>query len=102
MAPKRGDTKTEDGKKYRYAYKDGKLMWVRDYTRFNPKIGKNYKPRAEAKVIKDNTIYNSKGRKTLVNGDEVLFKESLINDLAIEFKSDNCLFNRDKFIDACE
>ena len=55
-----------------------------------------------AKVIKDNTIYNSKGRKTLVNGDEVLFKESLINDLAIEFKSDNCLFNRDKFIDACE
>jgi hypothetical protein len=43
MAPKRGDTKTQDGKKYRYAYKDGKLMWVRDRSGFNPKIGDKLK-----------------------------------------------------------
>ena len=43
MAPKRGDTKTQDGKKYRYAYKDGKLMWVRDRSGFNPKIGEKLK-----------------------------------------------------------
>ena len=28
-------------------------------------------------------------------------KDILINDLSIEFKSDNHLFNRDRFIDAC-
>ena len=43
MAPKRGDTKIQDGKKYRYAYKDGKLMWVRDLSGFNPKIGEKLK-----------------------------------------------------------
>ena len=43
MAPKRGDTKIQDGKKYRYAYKDGKLMWVRDRSGFNPKIGDKLK-----------------------------------------------------------
>ena len=43
-----------------------------------------------AQVIKDNS-----------NGNHI-FKSNLINDLSIEFKKDNMLFNRDKFIDACE
>ena len=29
MAPKRGDTKTQNGIKYRYGYKDGKLQWIK-------------------------------------------------------------------------
>ena len=54
-----------------------------------------------AQVIKDNTIYNTKGCKALLNGDEVLFKDNLLNDISIEFKKDNTLFNRDKFVKAC-
>ena len=44
-----------------------------------------------AKCIKDNT-YEVIG----------INKDSLVNDLAIEFKADNHLFNRDKFINACK
>ncbi len=29
MAPKRGDTKTQNGVKYRYGYKKGKLQWIK-------------------------------------------------------------------------
>ena len=29
MAPKRGDTKTQNGIKYRYGYKNGKLQWIK-------------------------------------------------------------------------
>ena len=43
-----------------------------------------------AQVIKDNS-----------NGNQI-FKSNLINDLSIEFKKDNMLFNRDKFVDACD
>ena len=32
----------------------------------------------------------------------ILNKDSLINDLSKEFKQDNNLFNRDKFVDACK
>ena len=44
-----------------------------------------------AKVIKDNT------------SDESVFidRRDLINDLSIEFKADNYLFNRDTFKSAC-
>ena len=54
-----------------------------------------------AKAIKDNTIYNTKGCKALLNGDEVLDKDNLLNDICIEFKKDNSLFNSDTFKDAC-
>ena len=43
-----------------------------------------------AQVIKNNS-----------NGNHI-FKSNLINDLSIEFKKDNMLFNRDKFIKHCE
>ena len=43
MAPKRGDTKTQNGKKYRYGYKNGKLMWIPDQSGFNPKLGEKLK-----------------------------------------------------------
>jgi len=43
-----------------------------------------------AQVIKDNSHGNQ------------IFKSNLINDLSIEFKKDNMLFNRDKFFDACD
>ncbi len=45
-----------------------------------------------AKVIKDNTFNNNRK----------LNKDTLINDLCAEFKADNGLFNRDRFVDACE
>tara|TARA_R100000005_G_scaffold89252_1_gene59722 strand:+ start:338 stop:514 length:177 start_codon:yes stop_codon:yes gene_type:complete len=48
-----------------------------------------------AQVIKDNTIPQVQMRDTLN-------KYNLINDLCVEFKKDNNLFNRDKFIDACD
>ena len=43
-----------------------------------------------AQVIKDNSQGNH------------IFKSNLINDLSIEFKKDNMLFNRDKFVEHCE
>ena len=45
-----------------------------------------------ARVINNNT------------SDESVFidRRDLINDLSIEFKADNHLFNRDKFINACD
>jgi len=43
-----------------------------------------------AQVIKNNS-----------NGNHI-FKSNLINDLSIEFKADNNLFNRDKFVNACD
>ena len=45
-----------------------------------------------AKVIKDNTS----------NESVFIDVRDLVNDLAIEFKSDNHLFNRDKFVNACK
>tara|TARA_B100000287_G_scaffold351640_1_gene340842 strand:+ start:177 stop:743 length:567 start_codon:yes stop_codon:yes gene_type:complete len=35
MAPKRGDTKTQNGVKYRYGYKNGKLQWIKAHTGLN-------------------------------------------------------------------
>ena len=48
-----------------------------------------------AQCIKDSTIIN---RRDITYID----KDLLINDLSIEFKKDNMLFNRDKFIEHCE
>lgn len=43
MAPKRGDIKTQNGQRYRYGYKNGKLMWIKDQSGFNPRIGEKLK-----------------------------------------------------------
>ena len=43
-----------------------------------------------ARVIKDN-----------ISDDNYISANCLINDICIEFKKDNTLFNRDKFIEAC-
>ena len=53
---------------------------------------------AFAKIIKDNTIIdNSKMlRHNNIN------KATLISDLIVLFKKDNSLFDRAKFIDACD
>ena len=40
--------------------------------------------------------------RTLVDNENRLNKEDLINDLCLEFKLDNTLFNEYKFIDACK
>ena len=45
-----------------------------------------------AKAIKSNTFNNNRK----------LNKDTLITDLCAEFKADNGLFNRDRFIDACD
>ena len=55
-------------------------MTKKDYIRF-------------AKIIKDSKCYNYNNR---------LLKDSLIDDLCIVFKQDNSLFDRQRFIDACE
>ena len=46
-----------------------------------------------AKVIKDNTINVTH---------DTISKEGLINDLCVEFKNDNELFNKQTFVDACD
>ena len=43
MAAKRGDIKTQNGQRYRYGYKNGKLMWIKDQSGLNPKIGEKLK-----------------------------------------------------------
>ena len=48
-----------------------------------------------AKVIKDNKIYSNNSTR------KILKMDSLINELCDEFKFDNSLFDRDRFIDAC-
>ena len=50
--------------------------------------------RVIARCIKDST--NTINNKTHIN------KASLINDLCAEFKADNGLFSRERFINACE
>ena len=54
-----------------------------------------------ARVIKDNTI--ELVDETTQDGEvkEYINKDSLINDISIEFKKDNSLFNRDRFVEAC-
>ena len=54
-----------------------------------------------ARVIKDNTI--ELVDETTQDGEvkEYINKDSLINDISIEFKKDNNLFNRDRFVEAC-
>jgi hypothetical protein len=54
-----------------------------------------------AKVIKDNTAQSNNNGTLIRFADSKLYKHSLIDDLCIEFKSDNHLFNRDRFVDAC-
>ena len=48
-----------------------------------------------AKVINNNKIYSNNSTR------KILKMDSLINDLCVELKQDNSLFNKDKFIDAC-
>ena len=48
-----------------------------------------------AKAIADSTIIN---RRDITYID----KDLLINDLCAEFESDNNLFNRNKFVEACD
>ena len=49
-----------------------------------------------ARVIKNSTIKYHGLNKSMIN------KDNLINDISIEFKRDNTLFNRDKFGKACD
>ena len=49
--------------------------------------------RVIAKAIKDNTINVTH---------DTISKEGLINDLCVEFKNDNELFNKQTFVDACD
>lgn len=51
-----------------------------------------------ASIIKDNTSSNDNKR----FASSRLYKYSLIDDLCIMFKQDNSLFNKAKFVDACE
>ena len=48
-----------------------------------------------AKVIKDSSTLDT-------YGDVIVHKDDLINDLCAEFKADNGLFNRDRFVEACD
>ena len=50
-----------------------------------------------AEAIKNTTTEDLSG-----NGKRLLDKDNLVNDLALDFKRDNSLFNRDRFADACE
>ena len=45
-----------------------------------------------AKIIKDNKLNDTK----------YLIKDSLIDDLCVVLKQDNSLFDRQRFINACE
>jgi len=49
-----------------------------------------------AQCIKNNKIYSNNSTRKIIKMD------SLINDLCVEFKRDNSLFNRNKFIEHCE
>ena len=49
-----------------------------------------------ANIIKDNKIYSNNSTR------KVLKHDSLINDLCIMFKEDNNLFDKYRFIDACD
>jgi len=51
-----------------------------------------------ARVIKDNTAHDDNKR----FANSRLYKYSLINDICIEFKKDNALFNIDRFYKACK
>ena len=45
-----------------------------------------------ARIIKDSKLNETK----------YLIKDSLINDLSVMFKQDNSLFDKQRFLDACE
>ena len=49
---------------------------------------------AIAKAINNATTYDA-------YGDEIVHKDDLIDDLSIVFKSHNSLFNKQRFVDAC-
>ena len=51
-----------------------------------------------ASIIKDNTRIEQSQAMII----EVLSKDKLIDDLCIMFKKDNSLFDKQRFIDACE
>ena len=49
-----------------------------------------------ASIIKDNTINNSGKMLPSIN------KVKLVSELSVMFKRDNGLFNRSKFVEACD
>ena len=49
-----------------------------------------------ASIIKDNKLYTNNSTR------KILKHDSLIDDLCIMFKQDNSLFNKAKFVEACE
>ena len=51
---------------------------------------------AVAKIIKDNTLIKSKVMLPTIN------KTALVSELCTMFKADNSLFDRQRFIDACD
>ena len=57
--------------------------------------------RVIASIIKDNSVELLD--ETMQDGEvkEYINKDSLINDLCVELKKDNSLFNYDKFVSAC-
>ena len=57
---------------------------------------KHYK--AIASIIKDNSYSRCKRCEDNI---DVILKDDLINELCVEFKRDNNLFNKQTFIDAC-
>ena len=52
-----------------------------------------------AKLIKDNTCSIEIGKP---NATRKVYKKALIKELCAMFKDDNKLFNKDRFIKACE
>ena len=49
-----------------------------------------------ASIIRSNKIYTNN------SNNKVLKHDNLVNDLCIMFKRDNSLFDKDRFINACE
>ena len=49
-----------------------------------------------ARIIKDNKLYTNNSTR------KILKHDNLIHDLILMFEEDNYLFDRDKFIEACE
>ena len=49
-----------------------------------------------AKIIKDNKIYTNNSTR------KILKHDNLVHDLVLMFEDDNHLFDRERFIQACE
>ena len=65
-------------------------MLTRKYYRLIARVIKD-----NSDIVKDISVDTDGINSTIIN------KDSFINDLSIEFKKDNSLFNSDRFVDAC-